>query len=391
MLNKQLPFRPAALCLALAGALAASGCSSINDTLSGDKVDYRDGGSKTVKLDVPPDLNQLSGQTRYGQAQPSTVSASSLAAAAAARDPNATQSGIATNQSGDVKLERNGQMRWLSVNQPPEKVWEQVKAFWLEAGFELPVATPAAGFMETNWSENRAKLPQTGIRKLLGSLTDSLYDTGERDQFRTRIERTANGGSEVYISHRGVMEVWENDRKEQTKWVGRPTSTDLEAEMLARLMVKLGGTKEQASAAKADMKSGDSNVAATGASTSATRVKLQADGISLVASEGIDVMWRRVGLALDRAGYTIEERNRNLGTYEIRLAPGTDPTAKEPGFFGRLFGASSKAGPDGLARYRVQITTQGSQTLIKVISNQEDGNNSEPVRRIAKQLVDELS
>lgn len=387
MLNKQLPYRPAALCLALAGALAASGCSSINDTLQGDKVDYRDGGSKTVKLDVPPDLNQLTGQTRYSQAsQPSTVSASQLATMAP-RDPNATPTSVSTNQLGTVQLERAGQSRWLVVGLPPEKVWDQVKAFWEDQGFELPLLSPEAGLMETNWSENRAKLPQTGIRKLLGTLTDSLYDTGERDQFRTRIERTAKG-SEIYIIHRGVMEVYENDRKDSTKWVGRPASAELEAEMLTRLMVKLGATKEQAAAAKADT---GAATATSSNSYSPARATLQADGISLVANDSVDTTWRRVGLALDRAGYTIESRDRNLGSYEIRLAPGNDPTAKEPGFFARLFGASSRPGPDALARYRVVVSAQGINSLIKVVSNQEDAANSEPVRRIAKQLYEELN
>ena len=49
---------------------------------------------------------------------------------------------------------------------------------------------PNLGIMETDWAENRAKIPQDFIRNTLGKLLDSVYSTGERDRFRTRLERT---------------------------------------------------------------------------------------------------------------------------------------------------------------------------------------------------------
>lgn len=383
MLKTQSPFRLTALSLTLIGALSATGCSSISNTLAGDKVDYRTSGVKTVNLDVPPDLNQLSGQSRYGQqSQPSTVSASSMTTP----DRPSTSldtSIVAAPQAGLVKLERSGQNRWLSVALPPEKVWEQVKAFWLELGFELPVEQASAGLMETNWSENRAKLPQTGVRKLLGGILDTLYDTGERDQFRTRIERTPQG-SEIYITHRGTQEVYEDSRKDQTKWVGRPADTTLEAEMLSRLMLKLGAPKDTAAEAKAAVAAG------TAAPAAPARVRLDTDGVSLAADDDFDTVWRRVGLALDRGGFTIEDRDRSQGTYEIRLAPGTDPNASKPGFFSRLFG-SSDTNADGLKRFRVQVTANGARSTVKVLNTKGEVETSDAGRRISKQLLDELS
>lgn len=384
MLKTQSPLRLTALSLALIGALSATGCSSVSNVLSGDKVDYRSSGVKTVNLDVPPDLTQLSGQSRYGQqaTQPSTVSASSMTIPERSPGVDAGTT-VAMPQSGLVKLERSGQNRWLSVALPPEKVWEQVKSFWLESGFELPVEQASTGLMETNWSENRAKLPQSGVRKLLGGLLDSLYDTGERDQFRTRIERTAQG-SEIYITHRGTQEVYEDSRKDQTKWVARPADTSLEAEMLSRLMLKLGAPKDTAATAKADVASG------APAPVAPARVRLEADGVSLAADDDFDTVWRRVGLALDRGGFTIEDRDRSQGTYDIRLAPGTDPNASKPGFFSRLFG-SSDTNADGLKRYRVQVTAKGINSAIKVLNTKGQAETSDTGRRITKQLLDELS
>src|SRR6185369_14720406 len=98
-------------------------------------------------------------------------------------------------------------------------------------------------------AENRAKIPTDVIRNTLGKLLDSAYSTSERDKFRTRLERSANGGTEIYISHRGMIEVYSNVQKDQTMWQPRPADPELEAEFLRRLMVKLGVPQIQAAAA----------------------------------------------------------------------------------------------------------------------------------------------
>jgi outer membrane protein assembly factor BamC len=362
---------------ALASTLAATGCSSISESLSGDKIDYRTSGSQSVKLDVPPDLSQLGGQSRFGQAPASVVSASSLV-----RDDksSATPSVIPANGSV-VKLERQGQTRWLAVALPPEQVWDTVRTFWGEVGFTLTTDKPEIGVMETNWSENRAKVPQDGIvRKALGQVFDMMYDTGERDQYRTRIERTATG-CEIYIAHKGLSEEYEDAKKERTSWRGRPSDPNLEAEMLSRLMSKLGAPKEAAAAAKVVKPA-----AATPAASNFARAG--ADGVSLTVDADFDTTWRRVGLALDRSGFTIENRDRKQGAFEVRLSD-NDPEANKPGFFSRLF-SSSKSTSDGLSRYRVQVSSQGKGSVVKVLGDNGQAVDNSTAKRIAKQLLDEL-
>lgn len=368
-----------ALSAALASTLATSGCSSISDTLAGDKVDYRTSGTQSVKLDVPPDLSQLPGQTRYGQAQSSTVSASSLMRADKTDDAT---SNVAPSKGTGVTLQRQGQMRWLAVNLPPEQIWGQVRAFWSEVGFELTTDQPDVGLMETNWSENRAKVPQDGtVRKALGRVFDMLYDTGERDQYRTRIERTATG-CEIYISHKGLVEEYEDAKKDHTTWRNRPSDPGLEAEMLSRLMLKLGAPKDAAAAVKADKP-----VAA--AAPAPSQARMNADGLSLTVDADADTAWRRVGLALDRSGFTVENRDRKQGAFEVRLSD-NDPDASKPGFFARLFGAKAE-NQDGLSRYKVLVQGQGNSSLVSVLKDNGQPTTSSTAKRIAKQLLDELS
>ena len=367
-----------ALGCALSVTLLGSGCSSLSNALSGDKIDYRSSGSQSVRLDVPPDLSQLSGQSRFTQVTPSIVTASGMGQQAQA-SPAGNQ--VAPKAVGDIRLERQGQTRWLVVNQSPEQVYEKVRAFWSSVGFELVVDEPASGLMETNWNENRAKLNEGGVRGLLGSVLERLYDTGERDQFRTRLERTAQG-TEIYVTHRGMEEVFEGDRKERTTWRGRPSDANLEAEMLARMMVALGGTKEQA-----DRTREDASKAATPAATG-TLATLNTDATSVTLRGEPDLAWRRVGLALDRGGFTVEGRDKASGTYEVRLSV-NDPAAAQPGFFSRLFGRGKKE--ETLARYRVKVQGKGRETLVSVLGEAGQSIDNDTARLIAKRLVDELN
>jgi outer membrane protein assembly factor BamC len=177
--------------------------------LQEDKVDYKSAGSAPT-LEVPPDLTKLSTETRY------TVPGGSVTASGMARTAQATPSAsVALVTVGDVRIEKLANQRWLVVNRTPEQLWGPVRDFWQENGFLLTVDQPAVGIMETDWAENRAKIPQDIIRASIGKVIDGAYSTAERDKFRTRMERLPTGGTEIFISHRG------HDRGLQQQQQGR--------------------------------------------------------------------------------------------------------------------------------------------------------------------------
>lgn len=365
--------------LALACASLA-GCSSVNNLLASDKVDYRNSGSaQAVKLEVPPDLTQLGGGSRY-QLVDGSVSATAQQAVTTSA---ATAPAVAAQSVGPVQLLRDGNQRWLLTSLPADQVWPVVKAFWLDQGFSLAIEQPEAGVLETDWSENRAKLPKDAVRNMLGGILNSLYDTGERDRFRTRIERTAQG-TEIYISHRGVVENVTDAKGEQTAWQVRPTDTGLEAEMLSRLMVKLGASAQAAEAAKAAAASAGATAPAP---VAAPQARPSGPG-SVMVDEGFDRAWRRVGLALDRSGFTVEDRDRTQGLYFVRYVDPGQAAKSDPGFLGRIFGRSKPvAGP---GQYRIKVAQQGSQSLVTVLDNQGRPDTGDAGQRIAKVLLDQL-
>lgn len=367
-----LPLRGAALALAVA---ALAGCSSIENFVSGDKLDYRSQGSRTPGLEVPPDLTQLARDTRYAPTG-GAVSASTLQGAAAA--PAAVQSAttVAPTQIGDVRIEREGNQRWLVTPMTPEQLWPRLQAFWKDSGFVLVIDQAATGIMETDWNENRAKLPQDAVRRTIGRVFDSLYSTGERDKFRTRVERTAKG-SEVYISHRGVEEVYVNQQKDSTVWQPRAADPQLEAAFLSRLMQKLGVAEETAKTAVANVPAAP------------TRARMVAGQVStLQVDDNFDRAWRRVGLALDRGGFTVEDRDRAQGLYFVRYVDPKDVGKGEPGFFAKLFGKTDAAG--GPLRYRVQVKGDGDRSTVAVLSAQGAPEAGENGQRIVSLLLEEL-
>jgi outer membrane protein assembly factor BamC len=360
----------------MVGALAVSltGCGMLGSVIGNDKVDYKSA-KKASTLDVPPDLTQLQKDNRYslpdsnnGVATASGYNASKAGAAAAAGGtavvvPGQPAAGtVVATSLNDIKVERDGNQRWLVIKQTPEQLWPQLKQFWEDSGFTLAQELPTAGIMETEWNENRAKIPQDFIRNTIGKVFDSVYSSGERDKFRTRIERRADGASEIYISHRGAQEVATGAQKETTNWMPRPNDPGLEAEFLARLMNKLGnGGPESTAVAK---------TAVEGAAVQPQHASLVGAGAerAVQVDEGFDRAWRRVGLALDRAGFTVEDRDRTQGTYFVRYI---NDAAETKGFFSKLFswGSSSEADKEA-QRYRISVKAgAGNTSTVTVLSN----------------------
>jgi len=347
-------------------SLSLAACSILTD----DKIAYQSSG-KGPSLEVPPDLTQLSKENRY-VIPGSAVTASGYQAT----QPDQSSVKVAAASLSDVRIERSGNQRWLVINRPADQLWDPIRDFWQENGFLLAMDQNNLGIMETDWAENRAKIPQDFIRNTLGKLLDSVYSTAERDRFRTRLERTASGGTEIYISHRGMVEVYSSNDKTSTVWQPRPADPELEAEFLRRLMVKLGVSQEQSKA-----------LIATGAGKSRSAV-VTVNGQPVVQiPEGFDTAWRRVGLSLDRTGFTVEDRDRSKGTYFVRyVEPGVDKS--EPGFFSKLLGGSAKSNPP--IKYQIAVRSQAEATVVSVLNTDGTPDASANAQRIVKVLADDL-
>jgi outer membrane protein assembly factor BamC len=371
----------AAVLAALLAALAG-GCGSVGGMFD-NKIDYKASG-QLPPLEVPPDLTAPARDNRY--AMPEARSATLSGYQQERKEQGRAGPAVVLPQVEQMRVERAGNVRWLVVQEPPEKVWPMVREFWQERGFLIRHEVPEAGVLETDWAENRANLPQDLIRDALGRFADRIYSTAERDKFRTRLERSADGkGTEIYISHRGMQEVYsggtERGNEGQTMWQPRAPDAGLEAEFLRLLMVRLGASEERAKLAAAAVPQEDR----------AQLVKRSDGSQALQVNEPFDRAWRRVGLALDRVGFTVEDRDRQNGLYFVRYAdPESEMALKDAqrGFLSRLFGsgdAKVKA-----EQYRVQVRQDEERSQVNVLNKEGGAESSRTAQRILSLLHEQL-
>ncbi len=348
------------------------------------EIDYKSS-SKLPPLEIPPDLTAPSTSDRYTVPDVNATGPATFSAYNAERTGRPQTSGVSTllPENAQVRIERAGSERWLVVNQPPEKVWPVVRDFWLELGFIIATEIPEAGVMETDWAENRAKIPQDIIRDTLGKVLDQLWSTGERDKFRTRLEpiqgRTA---TEVYISHRGMVErlVGNNPNEPQSSvWEPVPPNPDLEAEMLRRLAVRFGVEEERARQLLA-------------APSREPQASLLPGAGALNLVDPFDRAWRRVGLALDRVGFTVVDRDRSNGIYYVRYAPLETQPRKEGGLLSRLafWRSDGEEGKPKPEQYRVRLEPAGEGTRVSVLDKEGQPEKSETGKKILSLLYEQL-
>lgn len=378
---------------ALSLALAACSSMSVSDLLDVGKTDYKSASRQSVPpLEIPPNLTRPTGDDRF-----------SLPAVAAGS--GTTYSAYSAEQSGGVKagstdllpnlakvrMERAGSQRWLVVPETPEKIWPIVKEFWQESGFLVNLEIPEAGVMETDWAENRAKIASDPVRNVLGRFLDQVYSSGERDKFRTRLERGVEPNTtEIYISHRGVEEVvsgYSTTSNSPTSFIWQPRKPDpeLEAEFLRKLMVRFGIDEARAK-----------DIVAAGPKVERAKyIKAGEGGAGLLElDEPFDRAWRRVGLALDRVGFTVEDRDRSKGYYFVRyIDPVADAaTKKDEGFLSKLafWRSSDKDAAKASEQYRVLVRDDKDASRVQVLNKEGAPDRSNVGQKILGLLHEQL-
>ena len=330
-------------------ALALISCKSVT---SNDTVDYKSSGAvRGPNLSYPPDLITAQADRRY-IVQDGTATMSEYNAAV--KKSAQMRTNVMTGIPG-MRIAKDGERRWLVVEKPAPELYPQVKDFWQENGFLLVVDSPSTGIMETDWAENRAKIAQDWIRSTIGSALDSMYDTGERDKYKTRLEVTKPGETEIYITQRGAIEKCTTDTTGaclSTIWTPRPNDPELEAVFLARLMERLGMTQEQAKAMVA---------APLGPKTPKAKFVQEGNNKGYIElSAGFDRSWRDIGLALDRSNFTVEDRNRSQGVYFVRYVNAKD-VGDSKGFFSNLFSGKDDSKLQA-KKYQVIVKSSGENS-----------------------------
>jgi len=343
--------------------LAISACTILEDK----KIDYQSA-KPITSLEIPPDLNQIAPNKQYA--------IPGLGISTTSFNPSKNNSQpVAMNSMTNMRIDRFGNHRWLVVDIPPEKLWQPVVEFWQENGFTIEINQPELGIMETNLAENRAKIPMDGIRKFLGKALDRLYSSSERDKYRTRFERNKNGGTDIFLTHRGMEEVYDSKEKQSTIWQPRGADPELEAEFLRRLLIKLGASPEKSV-----------EVVQKSLQTIQSRLTFNKGDYQLSLPDAFDRAWRVVGLSLDRTGFTVVDRDRSKGFYFVRYAPGIKNDSKE-GFLSGIFSTKKESRP---LIYTVQLKDLKKNTTVTVLDPSGITDKSKVAQEIISLIAADL-
>ena len=367
-----------------------SACSSVNmDKVLPDKhVEYKREKVADRSLEIPPDLTSDRIENRIaGLGSPDGAATSYTEYTVKRQGQTAgagmTSTGVLPEIKG-VSVVREDQDRWLRIDAPVESVWPSVVSFWQEMGILLEVQDPTVGVMTTGWVENVADIKSDFITDYIRGVFSGLYDAGTRDKFRIRLERDDNDqGTELYMTHFGMQQsiaTTTSGDTEQEVWNVRPRDVQLEAEMLRRLMVHLGVSEAES---RAELAAQEQRGVAR------SQIIKGRDGVSLLIEEPFSRAWRLGGLALDRVGFAVEDRNRSQGIYYVRY---NDPTAgtDEGGWLSSLAFWKGDKDIDKQSRYQVQLTADELGTRVVVNDEQGQRSNSDTALRILTLIQEQI-
>lgn len=352
-------------------ALFLSGCGGMNveEYLPDKKVEYKKTTEVGNNLELPPDLTNVRvGSELYvpGTSTSGVATYSEFLGEQRVSGRSLKSQTVVLPDVDNIELKRDGSERWLVIQSPPQSVWQSATSFWQENGILLVEQDPTVGVMKTGWLENRADIGEDVITNFLKEYVGGLYDAATRDQFRIRLESGSEPGTtELYLTHfglqqTGVVSAGQSDA-ETFIWEPRPRDITLEAEMLRRMMVYMGVEEQRAQ-----------NLVAKKSATKASRSELVRNprDVRLLINESFSRSWRLTGLALDRVGFAVEDRDRSAGIYYVRY---NDPLANvetEEGWLSKLkfWGDSDEAIED--ERFQIQIQPTATVTEVVVLDEQ---------------------
>jgi outer membrane protein assembly factor BamC len=383
------------LALPAAIVLTAAGCSGFGSK----STDYKGAQARAAQpLEVPPELTAPTMDDRYAIPDPraqTTYSAYSQRNPAGGAPAVSGAAPVLPKIEG-VRVERFGDQRWLVVKGEPDRVWPVIREFWVDAGFPLVREDPAVGIMETEWNEDRAKIGEDILRRTIGRVMPGLWSTPRRDKYRTRLEKGSEPGTtEVFVSNRAMEEVYTNANQDRTMWQPLPADRELEAEMLSRMMVKMGAdaTKVASAARTATPGARATGPASAPPSIEARNAVLENGGAGpLVVNDGFDRAWRRVGLALDRVGFTVEDRDRSKGLFFVRyIDPDVDVKSGDKGGFLDKLAFWKSAPKSSQPQYRILVSDAGaSMSQVLVQDSKGTPESSSTGRKILGLLFEQL-
>ncbi len=331
-------------------ALSIFGCSSIPslDKVLPDKRKSYQKSRDLPALEVPPDLTVTEGE--YAAAIPSDEQANTLSEFQRQRAAGTRKSiGGAVLGGGQSDGEQ-----WLALKGSTADIWPQLDQFWKEKGYLLDLDDAELGVQETDWKE----------------------EEGSKHRFKIFTEPGESGDTVLFLS---------SERQELSEGVWLDAAPDIafEKKLIRKLSLHFYGTEFENTVSTTESSGSSSTPAKPKPIRPKAEVLQISEGKSYLAiPQEFTHAWRDTERVLQRAGYTIQEKSQEKGTYNILYFK---PKGEEKkGMLSKLkfWGDDDDEGKP----YQLSLTGVGDKTEIIVMDKDGEWEEGEDASRILSKL-----
>ena len=329
--------------------LALSGCSGMTDYVKNiisdprnEKLVYKtdeDYSSSQIDLVIPPNLNR-----------PKTIDALMLPEVI---DNDSDKLFTIDTKLEGIKIYKQGQDMFLSVETQDKLIlWNRIKSFWLEEGFQLLSEDLTISSMKTNYLENLSEVQLGAIQRVVGRYVPLLVSPETRDSYKTRIIKKDNG-FDIVVSHYGKE--FMSDGDSEFRWQNRPRDNEFQNEKISRLYIYLGGN---------EAKNSGYIIAKTTGIRNTVSIYTDEQGLqTLYIPDIYERVYPSIVSSLDILGVKILDNNQSNGLIKISM---DDKAEESKGFLAKMFSDNSSQ------VMNIKVTTggdNGESTLVIIEDN----------------------
>jgi outer membrane protein assembly factor BamC len=338
-------------------ALSTASCG----LFGGDERPVYQGAEYYKNLEVPPDLTEPDTADELRVAKPTEEALQQF------RDNNKLDTVITPKFDG-VRMVSFAGSSWIEVDNEVEKVWPRLLEFWEAEGIELEQKRPLLGFMETDWTERLG-----GEKGFFRSMFQK-FEPDVKDKFRLRVERfDLDRKTRIYVAHSRIERQVRGEYGDEYIWVSQPSNLEAEREIISRMALFAGLSKEQSVALLENYRPYSSLIKIDSTNT-----------IALTMKGSMDFVWRRSMRALDRmrmqdiiedkANNTINFGVSKISSEELKIEEDDDDLSKSSWLM-QLFTDSDEKNIalNQNRQYRLEFTDMGGVIQIEV----KDAENSQ--------------
>lgn len=280
-----------------------------------------------------------------------------------------------------LRLRSDGDLHWLEIDRNADDIWPLLTDFWSHEGVSLMTNEPLLGFMETDWIVKYQVSEEEGFFARMAK----RLDKDKTDRFRMRVSRGDGAGqTRVSITHSGRQNIVGDD---VSYMAPRASEAQLEVELLSRLLVYMGLTRQDATALLRSYK------------PFAKRAQRSTvDEATMEMTGDTAFVWPRVLRAIDRLGFEVAEKDETRHELKVVIQKLTtehiggerDEIAESSFIMKWLGGENGDANKDETRQFYLKLEPQDKFVRLQVRNLQREPADSVLADQFIKSLLIEL-